>query len=245
MLVSNEGHIKLTDFGLSKVKLDRGLLMFLLQCLWRLNILNTCLINLHLVLFRIESYRYSDHPIFGQTKKRLFPNTRSSPVLDKFPWPCEYFFRFYMGLFDQKLQLFYFSMKNTPVVDGKRHSSASAVSSPVACGKLEKQQRKSSYCSPWLARRKELMQSPICPSRTTGMYILPQMLYYLSFGWDGQILSLITNHDNVALIIDFQTNPKLTHPSSIYNANATFIASSKPLNLNIYSLAIMPYSSGP
>lgn len=24
MLVSNEGHIKLTDFGLSKVKLDRG-----------------------------------------------------------------------------------------------------------------------------------------------------------------------------------------------------------------------------
>lgn len=26
MLVSNEGHIKLTDFGLSKVKLDRGML---------------------------------------------------------------------------------------------------------------------------------------------------------------------------------------------------------------------------
>lgn len=25
MLVSNEGHIKLTDFGLSKVKLDRGM----------------------------------------------------------------------------------------------------------------------------------------------------------------------------------------------------------------------------
>lgn len=25
MLISNEGHIKLTDFGLSKVKLDRGL----------------------------------------------------------------------------------------------------------------------------------------------------------------------------------------------------------------------------
>ena len=24
MLISNEGHIKLTDFGLSKVKLDRG-----------------------------------------------------------------------------------------------------------------------------------------------------------------------------------------------------------------------------
>lgn len=25
MLISNEGHIKLTDFGLSKVKLDRGM----------------------------------------------------------------------------------------------------------------------------------------------------------------------------------------------------------------------------
>lgn len=25
MLISNEGHIKLTDFGLSKVKLDRGI----------------------------------------------------------------------------------------------------------------------------------------------------------------------------------------------------------------------------
>lgn len=26
MLISNEGHIKLTDFGLSKVKLDRGMM---------------------------------------------------------------------------------------------------------------------------------------------------------------------------------------------------------------------------
>lgn len=30
MLISNEGHIKLTDFGLSKVKLDRGMLFFLI-----------------------------------------------------------------------------------------------------------------------------------------------------------------------------------------------------------------------
>jgi len=28
MLISNEGHIKLTDFGLSKVKLDRGMFFF-------------------------------------------------------------------------------------------------------------------------------------------------------------------------------------------------------------------------
>lgn len=28
MLISNEGHVKLTDFGLSKVKLDRGMISY-------------------------------------------------------------------------------------------------------------------------------------------------------------------------------------------------------------------------
>lgn len=31
MLISNKGHIKLTDFGLSKVKLDRGMFVFILN----------------------------------------------------------------------------------------------------------------------------------------------------------------------------------------------------------------------
>lgn len=38
MLISNEGHIKLTDFGLSKVKLNRGMFLFnnkkCLKCLF-------------------------------------------------------------------------------------------------------------------------------------------------------------------------------------------------------------------
>ncbi|XP_072535416.1 serine/threonine-protein kinase greatwall isoform X2 [Salminus brasiliensis] len=114
MLVSNEGHIKLTDFGLSKVKLDRELSL--------MDILTT--------------------PSLAKPKK------------DYFRTP------------GQVLSLISSLGLNTPVMEGKRHSSASAVASPVSCGKVE--QRKSSFCSPLLARRRELLRSPICPSRALG-----------------------------------------------------------------------------
>ncbi|XP_060778522.1 serine/threonine-protein kinase greatwall isoform X2 [Neoarius graeffei] len=115
MLISNEGHIKLTDFGLSKVKLDRELNL--------VDILTT--------------------PSLAKPKK------------DYFRTP------------GQVLSLISSLGLNTPVVDGKRHSSASAVSSPMVCGKAE--QRPSSLCSPLLARRRELLNSPMGPSRGLGV----------------------------------------------------------------------------
>ncbi|KAB5587206.1 hypothetical protein PHYPO_G00010430 [Pangasianodon hypophthalmus] len=115
MLISNEGHIKLTDFGLSKVKLDRELNL--------MDILTT--------------------PSLAKPKK------------DYFRTP------------GQVLSLISSLGLNTPVMDGKRHSSASAVASPMTCGRAE--QRKSSLCSPLLARRRELLHSPICPSRGLGV----------------------------------------------------------------------------
>ncbi|TSO57274.1 Serine/threonine-protein kinase greatwall [Bagarius yarrelli] len=111
MLVSNEGHVKLTDFGLSKVKLDRELNL--------MDILTT--------------------PSLAKPKK------------DYFRTP------------GQVLSLISSLGLNTPVMDGKRHSSASAMASPMTCGKVE--QRKSSLGSPLLARRRELLHSPIAPSR--------------------------------------------------------------------------------
>ncbi|XP_047666802.1 serine/threonine-protein kinase greatwall isoform X3 [Tachysurus fulvidraco] len=116
MLVSNEGHIKLTDFGLSKVKLDRELNL--------IDILTT--------------------PSLAKPKK------------DYFRTP------------GQVLSLISSLGLNTPVMDGKRHSSASAVASPMTCGKAE--HRKSSLCSPLMARRRELLHSPIAPSRGLGVF---------------------------------------------------------------------------
>ncbi|KAI4878314.1 hypothetical protein NFI96_017966 [Prochilodus magdalenae] len=114
MLVSNEGHIKLTDFGLSKVKLDRELNL--------MDILTT--------------------PSLAKPKK------------DYFRTP------------GQVLSLISSLGLNTPVMEGKRHSSASAIASPVSCGKAE--QRKSSLCSPLLARRRDLLHSPVGPKRALG-----------------------------------------------------------------------------
>uniref|UniRef100_A0A8B9HK33 Serine/threonine-protein kinase greatwall n=1 Tax=Astyanax mexicanus TaxID=7994 RepID=A0A8B9HK33_ASTMX len=115
MLVSNEGHIKLTDFGLSKVKLDRELSL--------MDILTT--------------------PSLAKPKK------------DYFRTP------------GQVLSLISSLGLNTPVMEGKRHSSASAVASPVSCGKVV--QRKSSFCSPLMARRREMLRSPVCTSRALGV----------------------------------------------------------------------------
>ncbi|KAL6488330.1 hypothetical protein MHYP_G00020710 [Metynnis hypsauchen] len=114
MLISNEGHIKLTDFGLSKVKLDRELNL--------MDILTT--------------------PSLAKPRK------------DYFRTP------------GQVLSLISSLGLNTPVLEGKRHSSASAVASPVSCGKVE--QRKSLLSSPLLARRRDHVRSPVCPARALG-----------------------------------------------------------------------------
>uniref|UniRef100_A0A3Q3LZ07 Serine/threonine-protein kinase greatwall n=1 Tax=Labrus bergylta TaxID=56723 RepID=A0A3Q3LZ07_9LABR len=85
MLLSNEGHIKLTDFGLSKVKLDRELSLT--------DILTT--------------------PSLAKPKK------------DYFRTP------------GQVLSLITSLGFNTPAGEGKRHCSASAVSSPMSCDKIK------------------------------------------------------------------------------------------------------------
>ncbi|XP_029611609.1 serine/threonine-protein kinase greatwall isoform X1 [Salmo trutta] len=113
MLVSNEGHIKLTDFGLSKVKLDRELSLA--------DILTT--------------------------------PSLAMPKQDYFRTP------------GQVLSLISSLGLNTPAVEGKRHSSGSAVFSPMSCGKIE--QRKNSLSSP-LMRQKEYLRSPVCLSWTLG-----------------------------------------------------------------------------
>ncbi|XP_067234488.1 serine/threonine-protein kinase greatwall [Chanodichthys erythropterus] len=113
MLISNEGHIKLTDFGLSKVKLDRELNL--------MDILTT--------------------PSLVKPKK------------DYFRTP------------GQVLSLISSLGLNTPVTEGKRHSSA-VLGSPMSCGKLK--QRNTSLCSPLLKRRVEYLNSPVRASRALG-----------------------------------------------------------------------------
>ncbi|XP_017261857.1 serine/threonine-protein kinase greatwall [Kryptolebias marmoratus] len=85
MLISNEGHIKLTDFGLSKVKLDRELSL--------MDILTT--------------------PSLAKPRKDFFRTP------------------------GQVLSLISSLGFNTPAGDGKRHCSASVVSSPMSCGKIK------------------------------------------------------------------------------------------------------------
>ncbi|TKS87449.1 Serine/threonine-protein kinase greatwall [Collichthys lucidus] len=104
MLISNEGHIKLTDFGLSKVKLDRELSL--------MDILTT--------------------PSLAKPKK------------DYFRTP------------GQVLSLITSLGFNTPSAEGKRHCSASAVSSPMCCSK--KKQKNNSLGSPMM--KKDHLNSP-------------------------------------------------------------------------------------
>uniref|UniRef100_A0A8C1CYV0 Serine/threonine-protein kinase greatwall n=1 Tax=Cyprinus carpio carpio TaxID=630221 RepID=A0A8C1CYV0_CYPCA len=113
MLVSNEGHIKLTDFGLSKVKLDRELNL--------MDILTT--------------------PSLVKPKK------------DYFRTP------------GQVLSLISSLGLNTPVSEGKRHSST-VLGSPMSCGNVK--QRNSSLCSPLLKRRADHLNSPVCTTRALG-----------------------------------------------------------------------------
>ncbi|XP_029385160.1 serine/threonine-protein kinase greatwall [Echeneis naucrates] len=105
MLISNEGHIKLTDFGLSKVKLDRELSL--------MDILNT--------------------PSLAKPKK------------DYFRTP------------GQVLSLISSLGFNTPAGEGKRHYSASAVSSPMSCGKIKP--KNNSLGSP-VVKKKDQLCSP-------------------------------------------------------------------------------------
>ncbi|KAM9839728.1 serine/threonine-protein kinase greatwall [Aulostomus maculatus] len=113
MLISNEGHIKLTDFGLSKVKLDRELSL--------MDILTT--------------------PSLAKPKK------------DYFRTP------------GQVLSLISSIGFNTPVGEGKRHCSTSAMSSPMSCGKIKP--RNTSLGSPLLMYSDNLC-SPACYRRKMG-----------------------------------------------------------------------------
>uniref|UniRef100_A0A8C1J9A1 Serine/threonine-protein kinase greatwall n=1 Tax=Cyprinus carpio TaxID=7962 RepID=A0A8C1J9A1_CYPCA len=107
------GHIKLTDFGLSKVKLDRELNL--------MDILST--------------------------------PSLVKPEKDYFRTP------------GQVLSLISSLGLNTPVTEGKRHSST-VLGSPMSCGKVK--QRNSSLCSPLLKRRADHLNSPVCTTRALG-----------------------------------------------------------------------------
>ncbi|XP_013860870.1 serine/threonine-protein kinase greatwall [Austrofundulus limnaeus] len=102
MLISNEGHIKLTDFGLSKVKLDRELSL--------MDILTT--------------------------------PSLAKPKTDFFRTP------------GQVLSLISSLGFNTPAGDGRRHCSASVVSSPMSCSKIKT--KNNSLSSPLIAKKDQL-----------------------------------------------------------------------------------------
>ncbi|XP_054478701.1 serine/threonine-protein kinase greatwall [Anoplopoma fimbria] len=106
MLISNKGHIKLTDFGLSKVKLDRELSL--------MDILTT--------------------------------PSLAKPTKDYFRTP------------GQVLSLISAMRFNSPAGEGKRHCGASAMSSPMSCGKIK--QKNSSLGSP-LMKKKDQLCSPV------------------------------------------------------------------------------------
>ncbi|XP_026216936.1 serine/threonine-protein kinase greatwall isoform X2 [Anabas testudineus] len=105
MLISNEGHIKLTDFGLSKVKLDRELSL--------MDILTT--------------------PSLAKPKKD------------------------YSRTPGQVLSLISSLGFNTPLGEGKRHCSASAISSPMFSGKIKP--KNNSLGSP-IMKTKDQLHSP-------------------------------------------------------------------------------------
>lgn len=68
MLISNEGHIKLTDFGLSKVKLDRGMRSISLTLEQIVTITTSNVSNLSFISvlsIRAESDGYSYYSILG------------------------------------------------------------------------------------------------------------------------------------------------------------------------------------
>lgn len=70
MLICNKGHIKLTDFGLSKVKLDRGTSPISLTPEQRVtittcNVTNISLYFMTVLSIRAESYGYPYYSILG------------------------------------------------------------------------------------------------------------------------------------------------------------------------------------
>ncbi|XP_037311833.2 serine/threonine-protein kinase greatwall [Pungitius pungitius] len=111
MLISDKGHIKLTDFGLSKVKLDHELSL--------MDILTT--------------------------------PSLAKPRQDYSRTP------------GQVLSLISTIGFNLPTGENKRHSSASAVPSPMSCGKIKP--RSSSFASPMM-KKKDLSQYSPLPRKT-------------------------------------------------------------------------------
>ncbi|XP_076014022.1 serine/threonine-protein kinase greatwall isoform X2 [Genypterus blacodes] len=106
MLISNEGHIKLTDFGLSKVKLDRELSLS--------DILTT--------------------------------PSLAKPKQDYFRTP------------GQVLSLITSLGFNMPAAENKRHCSASAVHSPMSCGKIK---FKENSLDSLLTKKNDSLSSPL------------------------------------------------------------------------------------
>ncbi|XP_047424397.1 serine/threonine-protein kinase greatwall isoform X2 [Mugil cephalus] len=109
MLISNEGHIKLTDFGLSKVKLDRELNL--------MDILTT--------------------------------PSLAKPNKDYFRTP------------GQVLSLISSLGFNSPAGEGRRHCSASVVSSPAFSSRVK--QKNNSLDSPLMKRKDQLCSPALCP----------------------------------------------------------------------------------
>ncbi|XP_007555832.1 serine/threonine-protein kinase greatwall [Poecilia formosa] len=124
MLISNEGHIKLTDFGLSKVKLDRELSL--------MDILTT--------------------PSLAKPKKDFFRTP------------------------GQVLSLISSLGFNTPVTEGKRHCSASVVSSPMSCSKVK--QKNNSLGSPVMNNSEQLFSPAdyLCKMRPNTRVFSPHKL---------------------------------------------------------------------
>ncbi|XP_043960031.1 serine/threonine-protein kinase greatwall [Gambusia affinis] len=111
MLISNEGHIKLTDFGLSKVKLDRELSL--------MDILTT--------------------PSLAKPKNDFFRTP------------------------GQVLSLISSLGFNMSATEGKRHCSASVVSSPMSCSKVK--QKNNSLGSPVMNNSEQLFSPAEYPCK--------------------------------------------------------------------------------
>lgn len=74
MLVSNEGHIKLTDFGLSKVKLDRGMrsCQFLIECIVTITTTNALNVSFVCAVSELNLTDILTTPSLAKPKKGYF-----------------------------------------------------------------------------------------------------------------------------------------------------------------------------
>lgn len=143
MLISDKGHIKLTDFGLSKVKLGRGiasnfqfarfkfsfpcharyffLIMFALCCFSELSLMD--ILNTPSLSKPKKDYFRTPGQIISLISSLGFVS-----VYNIFSLVCKIFL--FVNVIIQT--------QNTPAGEGKRHCSASVVSSPMSCGRIKR-----------------------------------------------------------------------------------------------------------